>query len=437
MIPFFRWDDADAREALKQRSYQLAALTAGAGPEAEVASEVLQRVRAGGDAALVASMQEFTNPAFCQDDLRVPAGRITAAVEALDAPLRGALERAIHNVRAYQEHVRPRPVQDLQVGDALLGMRHTAVASSGLMVPGGKAAYPSSVIMLAVPAQVAGVPRICVVSPPPTDLSGTGPCSTSPLVLAACGLLGLDEVYAVGGAQGVGALAYGTHTIAPVDFVAGPGNAFVTHAKRQVFGTVGIDGLYGPSEIVVVADHTAEPTWVAADMIAQAEHDPGSCILVCTDRSVLERVMATLAAALRRRARRQAIEDALGRWSATVLAADLETACEITEFLAPEHVCLAVAEPAAAMGRIRHGGAFFLGGAPVASGDYYAGPSHCLPTGRTARFSSGVSVYTFLKRSSVEAYPEGMDAATIADIDRLAQAEGLDGHAESVRLRGD
>jgi histidinol dehydrogenase len=288
--------------------------------------------------------------------------------------------------------------------------------------------------MLAVPAQEAGVEDLAVVTPPPTGGEG----DIAPLTLAVCSLLGIDRVYRLGGAQAIAALATGTESVAPVDFIAGPGNAYTQEAKRQVFGRVGIDGLFGPSEIVVVADETSEPAWGAADLLAQAEHDPGCCFLVSTSREVVERILGEVERQLPQRARREAIEPALAEWSAAVVVPDEDAAVELVDTLAAEHVSLAVADPDAWFRRLRHGGAWFLGPhSPVASGDYYAGPSHCLPTGTTTRFSSGLSAYTFLKRSSVERYRQPMSDQAAADIARIAEAEGLEGHAASVRVRRD
>jgi histidinol dehydrogenase len=279
---------------------------------------------------------------------------------------------------------------------------------------------------------VAGVRELCVVCPPPTGGGG----DVSPLVLGACHMLGIERVYRIGGAQAIGALAYGTATVPAVDFIAGPGNAWTQQAKRQVFGVVGIDGLFGPSEIVVLADDSAVDAYVAADLIAQSEHDPGCCFLVSTSRGVIERVSAALAAQLDGASRREAIEKSLREWSAAVVVSDESAAAEVIDLIAAEHVTLAVTDPRRTLEGLRHAGAWFLGNnTPVASGDYYAGPSHCLPTGTTARFSSGLSAYTFLKRSSVECYPRWMPMSAIDDVAALARAEGLDGHAASVMLR--
>jgi histidinol dehydrogenase len=327
----------------------------------------------------------------------------------------------------------------VKIGGATLGLRFTPVESAGLTVPGGKAVLFSSLIMLAVPAMVAGVPpeAIAVVNPPPTRRADEPVDDISPLVLATCRMLGLSRLYRIGGAQAVAALAYGTRSVERVALIAGPGNVFVQLAKQQLAGLVGSDnGFYGPSEIVTIADGSARPERVAADLIAQAEHDPGKCFLVCWSRKVIERIAAEVERQKAMRGRVDAIEKALETESAAVLVKNEKQALEIADTIAAEHVNLAVKDPRKMLAKLKHGGEFFLGDqTPVAAGDYYAGPSHCLPTGTTARFASGISVYTFLKRSGTVEYPRGMDARTVADIARLAEAEGLDAHAESVRVR--
>ena len=394
-------------------------------------------VRRDGDAALVAHMRAFSDPGFDESMLRVPARALRAAADRVEPELRAAMERAIDHVRRYQEHIAPAPPPPAEIDGARLGLRLEAVGSVGLLVPGGRAAYPSTLIMLAVPAQVAGVERICVATPPPDSDRGAAKRAIDDSVLAAAHLLGIGEVYCIGGSHAVAALACGTPTVPAVDFVAGPGSVYVQEAKRQLFGTVGVDGLYGPSEIAILADRSADPAWIAADVLAQLEHDPGAAFVVSADPGVLDRVRFALERQIHERGRQEAIERGLREFTAFVLAADGDEACAIMNRIAPEHAVLAVADPHAVLDRVHHAGAYFLGGAPVASGDYYAGPSHCLPTGSTARFSSGCSVYTFLRRASLEEYPNGMTRQAIDDIAVLAEAEGLDAHAASVRMRGD
>ncbi len=438
-LPLFDLDKADDRRAFDRLVDRLRRSTADVGAVAETVAPIVDHVREGGDEALVRYMRKFADPEFTAEMIRVDAGELAAAAEGIDSGVRDAMAGAIEHVRRYQQQIMPADVEPVEIDGARLGLRFTPMDRVGLHVPGGRAAYPSSVIMLAVPAQVAGVEGLSVVSPPPT-MTGDEPASArrdiSPLVLAACHMLGLDEVYRIGGAQAIAALAFGTETVGKVDFIAGPGNAFVQMAKKQLFGLVGIDGFFGPSEVVVLIDDTADAACVAGDLLAQAEHDPGCCFLVSSCRGKMDEVLTEVKRQLPERQRREAISNALQDWSAAVLVPDGAAAIETVNTLAAEHVLLAVADPEAMLRHIRHGGAFFLGdGSPVPSGDYYAGPSHCLPTGTTARYSSGLSVYTFLKRSSVEQYPDGPPAEAIDAIARLAEAEGLDAHAAAVRLR--
>jgi histidinol dehydrogenase len=293
--------------------------------------------------------------------------------------------------------------------------------------------------MLAVPAIVAGVDprRVRVVNPPPTRRPGKPAGDVSPIVMATCHMLGIESLYRIGGAQAVAALAYGTERVEAVEMIAGPGNVFGQLAKQMVSGACGTDGgFYGPSEIVTIADATADPRCVAADLIAQAEHDPGKCFLIAWSRDVIDAIVAEVESQLCERGRIAAIERALAEESAALLVPDEEEAARIADSIAAEHVNLAVADPEAWLARLRHGGEFFLGDqSPVAAGDYYAGPSHCLPTGTTARFASGISVHTFLKRSGTVHYRDGLPGEAMDAIIRLAELEGLDAHAESARVR--
>lgn len=401
-------------------------------------AEILANVHAQRDDAVVRYMRQWTDPDFSAARIRVTRDELAAAARSLDPTLRGVFERSIANVRAYQRHIRPADPSPIEVGGATLGMRFSAVDSAGLVVPGGKAAYPSTVIMLAVPAIEAGVPlnRICVVSPPPTRKAGEPVGDISPLVLAVCHMLGIERVYRIGGAQGVAALAMGTPSVDPVDMIAGPGNAYTQLAKSQLAGRVGIDGFYGPSEIVTIADETARASRVAADLLAQAEHDPGRCFLVAWSKRVIDAIVREVESQAATLPRREAVAQSLAAWSAALLVKDEAQAITVADTLAAEHVNLAVKDPAALLQKLHHGGEFFLGDStPVAAGDYVAGPSHCLPTGTTARFSSGISVYTFLKRSGTVWYRNGMPAQTVADIATFSDAEGLHAHARSAQQR--
>ena len=441
MLAIYDMATEAGRADFARRLAKLRQTASASGEAAATVAGIVADVAARGDDAVVACMRRWTDPQFTAARLRVEPGELRAAQAAMSPALREAIEAAVANVRAYQEHILPVAPAPITLDGAELGLRWTAVDSVGLCVPGGAAVLFSTLVMLAVPAMVAGVPasRISVMSPPPTRRGeGEAPGDISPLVLGVCAMLGIERVYRMGGAQGVAALAYGTATVEPVDLIAGPGNVYVQLAKAQVSGVTGTDnGFYGPSEIVTVADATADPRRVASDLVAQAEHYPGKCFLVCWQRDVLDRIVAEVAVQVPSRVRREAIIKALRDESCAVLAGDEAAAAALANTLAAEHVSLAVADPRKWLGDIRHGGEFFLGDAtPVAAGDYYAGPSHCLPTGTTARFASGVSVYTFLKRSGTVAYREGMPPDAIRRIAAMAEAEGLDAHAASVRVRG-
>jgi histidinol dehydrogenase len=432
---------AEGRAAFEARLARLRGTTSLSGEIASQVAAIIEDVRARGDAAVVEYMRRWTDPGFDASRIRVSPAEIEAAGKRVDPALLASIEASIANVRAYQTHVMPPAQEPVEIAGARLGLRHSAVASAGLTVPGGAAVLFSTVVMLAVPAAVAGVDpsRIRVVNPPPTRPDGDGPGEKdiSPIVLATCRLLGIDTVYRIGGAQAVAALAYGTETVEAVDLIAGPGNVYGQLAKQMVAGVVGTDGgFYGPSEIVTVADDSADPACVASDLIAQAEHDPGKCFLVTWQRSVAEAVSNEVSSQLRARGRSEIIERALAEESAAVLVGGEDEAAQVADRIAAEHVNLAVRDPRAWLDRLRNGGEFFLGDqSPVATGDYFAGPSHCLPTGTTARFASGVSVHTFLKRSGIVEYPDGLPAGAAEHVARLAEAEGLDAHAESARVR--
>lgn len=440
-LPILALSSESGRSELERRLARLRGTTSLASDTARVVAEIIEDVRQRGDAAVVELMRKFTDPAFDAARIRVAEADFDAAETALDPDLRRSIEASIANVRAYQEHVLPRDPKPVTIAGAELGMRHSPVESAGLTVPGGAAVLFSTIVMLAVPAMVAGVDpsRIRIVNPPPTRRPGEeGSSDVSPIVLATCRMLGVETVYRIGGAQAVAALAYGTETVEAVDMIAGPGNVYGQLAKQMVAGVVGTDGgFYGPSEIVTIADETADPACVASDLIAQAEHDPGKCFLISWSEDVVRAIAADLDRQLDERGRSDIIVRALEADSAAIVVADEDEAVALADRVAAEHVNLAVADPERLLARLRHGGEFFLGDqSPVATGDYYAGPSHCLPTGTTARFASGVSAYTFLKRSGTVFYRDGMPEQAIEDVARLAEAEGLDAHAESARVRG-
>lgn len=440
MLPVHDLNTAEGRDALEARFVAMRSDFAGESRWATAAAEVVRDVRERGDEAVVEQMRRFTDPDYAADRIRVTPSEIASAEKSLTGELRGAIEAAIRNVERYQRHLLPGDPDRIELAGAELGLRWTPMPSAGLLAPGGSAVLFSSVIMLAVPAIAAGVPadKLAVVSPPPTRRQGEASGDISPITLAVCGMLGLDRVYRVGGPAAVAGLAFGTDTIEPVSFLAGPGHPVTQAAKLQVQGVVGIDGFYGASEVTVVADDTADVERVAADLIAQAEHDPGKCFLVCWDAKVLDAIRDAVARQLPARQRREAIEASLNEQSLAALCRDQDEAAAVADRFACEHVTLAVADPEAWLERLQHGGEFFLGDAtPVAAGDYYAGPSHCLPTGTTARFSSGVSVFTFLKRSGIVRYRDVMPDDAIRRIAAMARAEGLDGHAASVEKRRD
>lgn len=391
---------------------------------------IIADVRARGDMALRDLTLKFDRFDLDSAGWRISLSDCAAALDALDPELRGALELAAERIRTYHENQRPADSDTVDTAGVRVGARWRGVDAAGVYVPGGRAAYPSSVLMNLIPAKVAGVGRVVMVTPTPDG-------QDNPLVLAAAALAGVDEVWRVGGAQAVAALAYGTERIAPVDVVTGPGNAWVAEAKRQVYGVVGIDMVAGPSEILVVADGENDPSWIAADLLSQAEHDPTSqSILITDDAHFADRVAAQVDArlgTLTTEATARASWDANG---AIILVLDLADAPELVDRLAPEHLELAVADPEPLFERVRHAGSIFLGRhTPEAVGDYVGGPNHVLPTGRRARFSSGLSVLDFMKRTSFLA----CDARSIQAIGpaavALAQAEGLPAHADSVAVR--
>ena len=439
MIPLFDLSTPAGRDGLDARLTRLRATSHARSDAADTVAQIVEAVRTEGDAAVVRYMRQWTDPHFEAGRIRVTADELASADAALEPDLRRCLDQAIAHVRQYQQHIMPSDPPPVTIDGAELGLRFSPFESVGLAVPGGTAPLFSTLIMLAVPAQVAGVEPagLSVIHPPPTRTGDQPQGDISPLVLATCRILGIETVYRIGGAQAVAALAFGTEHVGKVDMIAGPGNVYVQLAKQQVAGIVGTEeGFYGPSEIVTLADDTADPRRIAADLIAQAEHDPGKCFLVTWSRTLIDRISAEIATQAQQLERLDAITAALHEESAAVLVADEDEVVEIGDAIAAEHVNLAVADPQALLARLRHGGEFFLGDqTPVAAGDYYAGPSHCLPTGTTARFASGVSVYTFLKRSGTVCYPQGMSAATAEAIARLAEAEGLTAHAASARIR--
>ena len=401
-----------------------------AGVEAVVAA-ILADVRARGDAAVLEYTKRFDRvDAPSVAALAIPAVEFAAAFDALATRERDALSTAAARIRAFHERQRAESWTFTEADGTRLGQKVTPLARVGLYVPGGKAAYPSSVLMNALPAAVAGVTDIVMLVPTPGG-------ERNPLVLAAAHLAGVTRAYAVGGAQAIAALAYGTATIPAVDKIVGPGNAYVAAAKRRVFGVVGIDMIAGPSEILIIADSSANPDWVAMDLFAQAEHDEmAQAMLLSPDAALLDAVAASIARQLPAMPRKEIIAASLLRRGALVRVKSLDEACTIADHIAPEHLELAVADPEPLLARLRHAGAIFLGHySSEAIGDYCAGPNHVLPTARSARFFSPLGVYDFQKRSSVIAISFAGAQTLGRTAMTLAQGEGLAAHARSAELR--
>ena len=392
---------------------------------------ILDDVKRRGDAAVLDYTRRFDRvQAASVAELELTRDEMQRALATLPAASRSALEQAAARVRSYHEQQITRSWSYIEADGTRLGQQVTALDRVGIYVPGGKAAYPSSVLMNALPARVAGVGEIVMVVPTPGG-------KKNPLVLAAAALAGVDRAFAIGGAQAVGALAYGTPTVPPVDKIVGPGNAYVAAAKRRVFGVVGIDMVAGPSEIAVICDGTVDPDWIAMDLFSQAEHDElAQAILLAPEARFIDQVAASIERQLSAMPRRDVIRAALEKRGALIEVRDLEEACALVNRIAPEHLELAVADPEALLAKIRHAGAIFLGGySSEALGDYCAGPNHVLPTSRTARFSSPLGVYDFQKRSSVIAVSRQGAQRLGAIAAELARGEGLTAHAQSAEYR--
>ncbi len=395
-----------------------------------VVRDIIEQVRNGGDLALCRLTTRFDQVSLTPERLRLSADEIDAGAASVPPELRDALDLAAGRIEAFHRLQLPADIETVDAAGLRLGLRWTALDAVGLYVPGGKAAYPSSVLMNAIPARVAGVARLAMCVPCPGG-------ALNPLVLAAARRAGVSEIYRIGGAQAVAALAYGTESVPAVDRIVGPGNAYVAEAKRQVFGAVGIDAIAGPSEVVVLADAGNDPRQVAVDLLAQAEHDEAAqAILITDDAAFADRVAAAVAAELPGLARGAIAGASWREHGAAIVVADWGQAVRLVNRIAPEHLQIMTPDPGALFARIRHAGAAFLGRhCPEAVGDYVAGPNHVLPTGGTARFASGLSVFDFLKRTTwVQA-----DAAALGRIGpaavALAEAEGLQAHARSIALR--
>lgn len=397
----------------------------------EAVAAIIDDVRVRGDAALIELTAKYDRQTLSADSLRIGDDEIDAAMRACAPETKAALELAAQRIGDFHARQKPEDARFTDAAGVEMGHRWTPVDAAGLYVPGGLANYPSSVLMNAIPARVAGVGRVVMVVPTPDG-------QINPLVLVAAKLAGVDEIYRIGGAQAVAALAYGTNSIAPVNVIVGPGNAYVAAAKKQVFGQVGIDMIAGPSEILVVADAENDPAWMAADLLSQAEHDEvAQSILICADNAYADAVAAAVESALKTLPRQDIARASWENFGAILVVNDLHAqAPKLVNQLAPEHLELAVAEPDVMADKIRHAGAIFLGRhTPEAIGDYIAGPNHVLPTARAARYASGLSVLDFMKRSSLVKCDADALAAIGPAAVRLAEEEGLDAHGRSISIR--
>ncbi len=393
--------------------------------------EVLQTVKRQGDRALLHYTAEFDQQTLAPEDLRVSSAELDAAYQQVPKELLDAIRLARQKIEAFHRQRLPKSWVQFGEDEVVLGKRYTPVDRAGLYIPGGRAAYPSSVLMNVVPAVVARVPQIVLVTPP-------GPAKTvNPAVLVAAQEAGVNEIYRVGGAQAIAGLAYGTETLPKVDVITGPGNIYVTLAKKLVYGTVGIDSLAGPSEVLIIADQGANPVYVAADLLAQAEHDPmAAAILLTTDGGLAAKVIGEVEQQLQHHPRRTLTEKAIAHYGLIVVVESLQVAAALSNEFAPEHLELEVADPWALLEDIRHAGAIFLGSStPEAVGDYLAGPNHTLPTSGSARFASALGVETFMKHSSLIQYSRTALKKAGSAIEILAEAEGLPSHRDSIRLR--
>ncbi len=422
-----QWEGAKAELArICDRTHD----SASAHAEATV-HKIIQEVQRRGDAALLDYGQEFDHVTLSVDQLRVTGAELEAAYQQVPKGFVDAIRLAHRNIKDFHQQRVPKSWVKFGENDVVLGKRYRPVDRAGIYVPGGKAAYPSTVLMNAVPAQVAGVPRLVMVTPPSRD------GSLSPAVLVAAQEAGVEEIYRVGGAQAIAALAYGTTTIPAVNVITGPGNIYVTLAKKLVYGRVGIDSLAGPSEVLIIADESANPAHVAVDMLAQAEHDTrAAAILITISEDFATAVVQAVSRQLADHPRKEITEKSIINYGLVIVVPTLEKAVELSNEFAPEHLELEVEDPWALVEQVRHAGAIFLGNAtPEAVGDYLAGPNHTLPTSGAARYASALGVETFMKHSSIIQYsPQALQKVAGA-IDTLATAEGLFSHGESVRMR--
>ncbi len=396
----------------------------------ESVRRIVNDVKEKGDDALKFYSDKFEGTNLSVDNLRVKDAEIEDAYKKVSPDFLSAIKNARENIRVFQEYIRIRAPEPFYSNGTRITVNYKPIEDVGVYVPGGSASYPSTVLMNTMPAMVAGVKRVVVVSPPGKD------GKISPERLVACRESNVDEIYMIGGAHAIAALAFGTKTIPKVDKIVGPGNLFVTLAKREAFGHVGIDILAGPSEVLIITDDTANPAYVASDLLSQAEHAPGVSILVTCSEKLVNEVLQEVSKQLKALPRSNLIKESLGKFGFIILTRDLNEAVDISNTLAPEHLQVIVKNEDEVLSKIKHAGAIFAGSfTPVAVGDYVAGPSHVLPTGGTARFFSGLSVNDFLKRTSVITYSEDVLRSSAKDIITIAEAEGLEAHAQSVRIR--
>jgi histidinol dehydrogenase len=404
------------------------------GPSREVRTlveKILNTVQRKGDEALIRYTLQFDKVDLKQTGLRLTPTEIEAGAQSVTRDFLDIVKQSAENIRQYHEKTMTSSSMDWEKDGITLGQKITPLKRIGIYVPGGRAVYPSSLIMAAVPAQVAGVEEIVIVSPPDQD------GKLHPSILATVRLIGIDEIYRIGGSQAVAALAYGTETIQPVDKIVGPGNQYVAEAKRQVFGLCDIDMIAGPSEVVVLADDTADPDFIAADLLAQAEHDPlASSILVTTSSDLAGQVLQSVEKQTAKLSRQETIKESLKAWGGILIVENLPHAVELVNDLAPEHLGIHTEDCWAVLSDIRNAGAIFLGGySPETVGDYWAGPNHILPTNSTARFSSPLGTEDFLKRSSLIQYSKAALQKAAEPIMAFAKMEGLDAHANAVQKR--
>jgi histidinol dehydrogenase len=393
--------------------------------------EIVERVKKQGDEALFDYTEKFDGQTLNQSNVKVSGSELDAAYQQISPELLKAIRLASQKIEAFHTQRLPKSWVQFAEDEVVLGRRYTPVDRAGLYIPGGRACYPSTVLMNAIPAKVAKVPKIVMVTPPGDKLK------LNPAVLVAASEAGVTEIYKVGGAQAIAALAFGTQSIPKVDIITGPGNIYVTLAKKEVYGTVGIDSLAGPSEVLIIADSQANPIHVAVDMLAQAEHDPmAAAILITTDATLADKVQQEVTRQLENHPRRVLTEKAIAHYGVIVITDTLEQAAALSNIFAPEHLELEIEEPWDLLEHIRHAGAIFLGNStPEAVGDYLAGPNHTLPTSGAARYASALGVETFMKYSSIIQYsPLALKKMSKA-IQILAEAEGLPSHANSIKLR--